>query len=127
VQTYQIHVSDGRARVDDVRSALFAFPEILDVFITGRPDTLVVVCAGRPHPALWLRRLRHVGYEVWIRRRPDPATSDARREPAPVRAVRPPTMCGDAPNSRSDVGESRLRRTSGLTEPWGQHPLCSDA
>jgi hypothetical protein len=126
VQTYQIHVSDGRARLSDVRSALFAFPEILDVFITGRPDTLVVVCAGRPHPVQWLQRLRLAGYDAWIRRRPDPATSDARREPAP-RAVRPPALGEDAPKLRREMGERRVRRSAGSTEPRGRHPLCSDA
>jgi hypothetical protein len=126
VQTYQIHVSDGRARIDDVRSALFAFPEILDVFITGRSDTLVVVCAGRPHPVQWLRRLRLVGYDAWIRRRPDQATTDARREPA-LRVVRPPTLREDAPKPRREMGESRVRRSAGSTEPQGRHPLCSDA
>jgi hypothetical protein len=64
VQTYQIYVSKGRERVDEIRSQLFVFPEVLDVFVTGRPDSLVVVCWGRPHPAEWLRALRAVGYDL---------------------------------------------------------------
>jgi hypothetical protein len=64
VQTYQIYVSKGRDRVDEIRSELFVFPEILDVFTTGRPDSLVVVCRGRPRPAEWLRALRTVGYDL---------------------------------------------------------------
>ncbi len=64
VQTYQIYVSKGRDRVNEIRSELFTFPEILDVFITGRPDSLVVVCQGRPRPAEWLRTLRAVGYDL---------------------------------------------------------------
>jgi hypothetical protein len=50
--------------VNEVRSELFNFPEVLDVFITGRQDALVVVCSGRPRPGEWLRALRRVGYEV---------------------------------------------------------------
>jgi hypothetical protein len=64
VQTYRIHVSKGRERVDEIRSQLFVFPEVLDVFITGRPDSLVVVCWGRTRPAEWLRALRVVGYDL---------------------------------------------------------------
>jgi hypothetical protein len=69
VQTYQIHVSRGRDRVNEIRSELFGFSEVLDVFVTGRPDSLVVVCWGRPRPAEWLRVLRAVGYDVPPRRR----------------------------------------------------------
>jgi hypothetical protein len=64
VQTYKIYLSKGRDRVHDIRSELFAFPEVLDVFVTGRPDSLVVVCLGRPRPAEWLRALRAVGYDL---------------------------------------------------------------
>ena len=64
MQTYRIHVSKGRERVDEIRSQLFVFPEVLDVFVTGRPDSLVVVCWGRPRPAEWLRALRAVGYDL---------------------------------------------------------------
>src|ERR1700685_3590373 len=64
VQTYQIYVSKGRDRVNEIRSELFVFPEILDVFTTGRPDSLVMVCRGRPRPAEWLRALRRVGYDL---------------------------------------------------------------
>jgi hypothetical protein len=38
------------------------------VFVTGRPDVLVVVCAGRPRPAQWLRTLRAAGYDTLARR-----------------------------------------------------------
>lgn len=69
VQTYQIHVSRGRDRVNEIRSELFGFSAVLDVFVTGRPDSLVVVCWGRPRPAEWLRVLRAVGYDVPARRR----------------------------------------------------------
>ena len=54
----------------EIRKELFGFPEVLDVFVTGRPDALVVVCSGRPRPAEWLRVLRAVGYDVPPRRRP---------------------------------------------------------
>ena len=62
MQTHQIQISNGRDRVDEIRSELFAFAEVLDVFITSRPDALVVVCSGRPHPGEWLRALRAAGY-----------------------------------------------------------------
>jgi hypothetical protein len=68
VQTHQINISHGRDNVRDVRHVLFAFSEILDVFVTSRPDSLVVVCAGRPRLGEWLRALRAVGYEAPSRR-----------------------------------------------------------
>jgi cell division protease FtsH len=37
---------------------------VLEVFVTGRPDLLVVVCAGRPRPGDWLCALRRLGYRT---------------------------------------------------------------
>jgi hypothetical protein len=68
VQTHQINVSRARDMVHEIRHELFQFPEVLDVFVTGRPDWLVVVSRGRPRPAEWLRALRAVGYHVPVRR-----------------------------------------------------------
>ncbi len=68
MQTHQIQISHGREKVNQIRSELFAFPEVLEVFTTGRPDALVVVHSGRPHPAEWLRALRAVGCEAPPRR-----------------------------------------------------------
>jgi hypothetical protein len=70
VQTHQINISHGRDNVHEIRRELFAFSEILDVFVTSRPDSLVVVCAGRPRLGEWLRALRAVGYELPARRHP---------------------------------------------------------
>jgi hypothetical protein len=67
MQTHQIHVMKGRARIDGVRRALFDFPEVLEVFTTGRPDTVVVVYDGRPRLGAWLRHLRAAGYHVTTR------------------------------------------------------------
>lgn len=67
MQTHQLHVTNGGDRVDDVRSTLFAFPEILEVFTSGRPDMLVVVCDGRPRLGEWLARLRATGFDVSAR------------------------------------------------------------
>jgi hypothetical protein len=78
VQTHQIQITDGRRRVDEIRCELFAFPEVLDVFITRRPDALVVVCSGRPHPAEWQRALRAVGFHFPSRRRVSPARPGVR-------------------------------------------------
>ena len=75
MQTHQLHISNGRDKVHEIRSELFAFPEVLEVFITSRPDALVVVCSGRPHPGEWLRALRVVGYGPPLRRRATPGVN----------------------------------------------------
>lgn len=97
MQTHQIQITDGRNRVDEIRSELFAFPEVLDVFITRRPDVVVVVCSGRPHPAEWQRALRAVGFYLPSRRRPSPGpaaraaqTKEAERELAAAAVDRRP-------------------------------------
>ena len=69
MQTHPLHVVDGRERALEIRAELFVFADVLDVFVTGRPDVLVVVCSGRPRPAEWLRALRAAGYEIPVRRR----------------------------------------------------------
>ena len=68
VQTHRLHVSNARDSVLEIRSELFAFPEVLEVFAPGRADVLVVVCSGRPRPRQWLRTLRAAGYETVARR-----------------------------------------------------------
>jgi hypothetical protein len=65
--------------VNEVRSELFNFPEVLDVFITGRPDALVVVCSGRPRPGEWLGALRRVGYDLPAKRHATAVAFDADR------------------------------------------------
>ena len=69
MQTHHIHVSGAHERVDEIRSELFAFSEVLDVFVTGRPDVLVVIYTGRPRPGEWLRALRRRGYHTPARGR----------------------------------------------------------
>ena len=64
MQTHQIQVSGAGERVHEIRSELFAFPEVLDVFVAGRQDVLVVVCDGRPRPGEWLHALRAGGYRT---------------------------------------------------------------
>ena len=64
MHTYEIRVTGGRVAVAQIRSALFAFPEVLDVLAGGRPDLLVVVYWGRPRPAEWCRHLCAVGYQA---------------------------------------------------------------
>ena len=68
MRTHQIQVSNGRETVREIRRQLFEFPEVLEVFDTGRADVLVVVYAGHPRPGEWLAALRAVGYEVQTRR-----------------------------------------------------------
>lgn len=94
MQTHQINVSRARDMVQEIRHELFAFPEVLDVFVTSRPDSLVVVSRGRPRPGDWLRALRVVGYEVPPRRRRVTAIAEGRR----IQAAEAP---GDAPASKS--------------------------
>lgn len=77
MQTHQIRVSGARQRVHVIRNELFAFPEILEVFATGRPDALVVVYVGRPRPGEWLRGLRRLGF-----RTPARVTPGTRRDSA---------------------------------------------
>jgi len=67
MQTHQIHVLGASEQVHAIRGELFRFPEVLDVFVTGRPDVLVVVYARRPRPAEWLLALRKVGYRPTAR------------------------------------------------------------
>jgi hypothetical protein len=76
--------------VNEVRSELFNFPEILDVFITGRPDALVVVCSGRPRPGEWLGALRRVGYDVPAKQHVTAAAFDADRTNVVARPEKPP-------------------------------------
>lgn len=64
MQTHRIQVSGARESVHEIRGELFAFPEVLEVFVTGRPDFLVVVCAGRPRPGEWLRALGAIGCRI---------------------------------------------------------------
>jgi hypothetical protein len=81
MQTYQMRVSHGRDRVTDVRRDLFAFPEVIDVFVAGQPDALVVVFVGRPRPGEWTRALRALGYDIPPRRHvaPPPPEIDGQR------------------------------------------------
>jgi hypothetical protein len=104
VQTHQISVSRGRDSVNQIREKLFEFPEVLEVFITGRPDSLVVVCSGRPRPGEWLRALRAIGYEVSARRRPPTTASEgAHRQAHPSSSDR-----ADRYGVRDDVHRGRL-------------------
>jgi hypothetical protein len=85
MRTHQIHVSNGREWLQEIRRELFLFPEVLEVFDTGRPDVLVVVYIGRPRPGEWSRALRAVGYDTPPRRH---ATSQSRAiSPEPLHAV----------------------------------------
>lgn len=95
MQTHQIRVSEGRERAAEIRRDLFVFPEIIDVFVTGRPNWLVVVFVGRPRPGEWVRALRSLGYDIPPRRRATqpPPEAPARqashgRQSVPVRSRR---------------------------------------
>ncbi len=74
MQTHPIHVTGGRQRVLEIRRELFVFSDVLEVFVTSRPDVLVVVCAGHARPTQWLQTLSTAGYHIPARRsaRPDP-------------------------------------------------------
>jgi hypothetical protein len=105
VQTYKIYVSKGRDRVNEIRSELFVFPEILEVFVTGRPDSLVVVCRGRPRPAEWLRALRLARYDVAHRRHSPTPAAKCDRTTVVAQLRREPPSAPTMPRSRrSAVG-----------------------
>jgi hypothetical protein len=118
VQTHQIHVSNGRDRVHEVRSELFIFPEVLDVFVTGRPDALVVVCSGRPRPGQWLGALRRVGYDVPARRH----ASAVARDVDQTSVVAPPDSPPPFPRTsgamrRAGTERHRLVKKSSPAQP----------
>jgi hypothetical protein len=121
VQTHQIHVSNGRDRVDEVRRDLFIFPEVLDVFVTSRPDALVVVCSGRPRPGDWLGVLRRVGYELPARRRATATATAA--APGRTDVVEPPdspVLSAATPAvRRTGTAPARLVRKSSPAQPAG--------
>ena len=108
MQTHKIHVSNGRHMVEEVRIELFKFPEILEVFITGRPDALVVVCSGRPRPGEWLGALRRVGYDVPAKRHATAATFEADRTSVVAPPDRPPPLSPTSGATRR-VGKERHR------------------
>jgi hypothetical protein len=69
MQTHQIQVLGAREQVHEIRGELFAFPEVIEVFVTARPDFLVVVYVGRPRPGQWLCALRRRGHRTPSRSR----------------------------------------------------------
>jgi hypothetical protein len=121
VQTYQINISKGRDRVHEIRNELFDFPEILDVFVTSRPDSLVVVFWGRPRPGEWLRALRALGYAVPARRHASAAAPEVDR--ADVAA-----LCGDLP-VWPPIAEASRRAGAGhrqiIKKPPPAHPTAA--
>jgi hypothetical protein len=95
VHTYEIRVTEGRVAVAQIRSALFAFPEVLDVLAGGRPDRLVVVYWGRPRPAEWCRHLCAVGYQACA------THAAAGHQPLILRGRPRPALCGRRSATRS--------------------------
>jgi hypothetical protein len=77
MRTHQIRVFEARESVQDIRHRLFSFPEVLEVFATGRPDVLVVVHTGRPRLGVWLAALRSAGYRTPARRQRERRAEDA--------------------------------------------------
>jgi hypothetical protein len=108
VQTHPIHVSDGRHRAHEIRTELFAFPEVLEVFVTGRPDQLVVVYWGRPRPGEWLRALRAVGFHVPARQRA--AAVAPKFDPVEASHSEPRPSPKTTASRRAGVGRPRLVR-----------------
>jgi hypothetical protein len=64
MQTHQLRVLDAEAQLDELRAELMVFTDVLEVFSSARPDTIVIVCSGRPRPAEWVRALRAAGYTM---------------------------------------------------------------
>lgn len=97
MQTHPLRVSLVQGQPEDIRAELMLFTDVLDVFATSRTDTVVVVCAGRPRPAEWVRALRAAGYTIpprlHPRRSPDASALCASRPSSPGRRAGAP---GDA-------------------------------
>jgi hypothetical protein len=94
--------------VNEVRSELFSFPEVLDVFITGRLDALVVVCSGRPRPGEWLGALRRAGYDVPAKQHTTAVAFDADR----TNVVAPPHSPTSSPPTLGRRAPGRCRTPS---------------
>jgi hypothetical protein len=90
LQTHQIQISVGREMVHEIRAELFGLPEVLEVFSTSRPDSLVVVSSGRPRPARWLAALAAAGYPVMPRRHATATPAAPSRERTGARPALPP-------------------------------------
>lgn len=116
MQTHQIVISQGRDRVHEVRSELLNFPEILDVCVTGRADSLVVVCSGRPRPAEWLRALRAVGFDVPARRRPTVGRQTVELPDAAIEVLAPAQAApASGTQARPHAGTGPRHRTKRVT------------
>jgi hypothetical protein len=64
-ETYQIAIGRARSVRSDVWRHLTAFPEIVAVSATRRPDVLeVYYVAGNARPSVWLATLSAAGYKV---------------------------------------------------------------
>jgi hypothetical protein len=104
MHTHEIHIAGAQETAGKARDCLFAFPEVLDVLITSRRDSLIVVFAGRPRPAEWSDRLRAAGLRVvrpTLRQPPEaalPKRSPSRPPRLAARAARPRSLgrSGDA-------------------------------
>jgi hypothetical protein len=111
VQTHRLHISNARDSVLEIRSELFVFPEVLEVFVTGRPDVLVVVCSGRPRPTQWLRTLHAAGYETLARRH---ASANKLERGGPTSARDVPRSAPSPIPTEPPVRRVRPRRSSGV-------------
>ena len=115
MQTHRINVLRARDRVQEIRHELFKFSEVLEVFVTGRPDWLVVVSRGRPRPGRWLPALRAAGVEVPVRRH---AVTEA------TEADPPPDAAAPGPSPGWVVSGRASRRVRGRSPAVGV--LASD-
>jgi hypothetical protein len=64
MNAHEIRVPGGRDMVSAIRWELFAFHDVRDVVATDRPDVLLVIHLGDPHPSEWLATLRSAGYSA---------------------------------------------------------------
>jgi hypothetical protein len=113
VHTHQIYVLRARDRAQDIRQELFEFPEVLDVFVTGRPDCLVVVSQGRPRLGEWLHALRARGFELPTRRHASQRLPDGEDR-------RLPTLNGGEPRPAPSRRGSPLRAAAMSSGAGGQ-------
>jgi hypothetical protein len=62
---YDLAVHDGQRHWQQIRWALFVFPDVTDVAPTDDPDVVRVFYEGsRPYPDVWTIELRQQGFDL---------------------------------------------------------------
>ena len=75
MRTYEMRFPgfDARSNRGPIRWELFLHPDVRDVLVTPREDTLMVLFRGEPDPSGWARTLEAAGF-------PAPRSAEERDE-----------------------------------------------